>query len=216
MKIVLLTAIVLLAVVFRSYAGGDSTVLDKIAQFPSRVFNRTSGKISSLQKQLDKQTDKYVQKLMRREARLKKKLSRLDSNSTKVLYSGSPDQEYAGLLRKMKSDTSVTAGIRPLSGDYYAYADSLQGSLSFLNKNPELLSGSGTTPAQVQSTLNQLKVLQSKMQDADALKQYIQQRKEQLKQYLSRYTSLPPGITNAYQDYNKQLYYYTEQVKQYK
>lgn len=216
MKVVLLTAIIIWASLCRLYAGGDSTVLDKIAHFPSRFFSKASGKISSLQSQLDKQTDKYVEKLMRREARLKKRLFKLDSNATKVLYSGNPDQTYASLLRKMKSDTTATTGIKPLSGDYYAYADSLQGSLSFLNKNPEMLSGSGATPAQVQSTLNQLKVLQSKMQDADELKQYIQQRKEQLKQYLSRYTTLPAGITNAYQDYNRQLYYYTEQVKQYK
>ncbi len=44
----------------------------------------------------------------------------------------------------------------------------------------------------------------------------MQQRKAQIGQYLSQYSHLPSGITDEYNAYNKQVYYYGEQVKAYK
>jgi hypothetical protein len=58
--------------------------------------------------------------------------------------------------------------------------------------------------------------LQAKLQQADQVKAFIKQRKEQIKTALSRYTNLPNSITKSYQDFNKELFYYTQQVQEYK
>lgn len=193
----------------------DSSALDRITHFPSGFFNKMDHKMSHLEGKLDRQTERYLAKLANNEKKLSKELYLLDSNAAKNLYHTSPEQQYAILLNKMRSDT-LASHFKPTGGEYYPYVDSLQGTLAFLYKTPQLLSTSGVGAQEIQATMAKLNLLQSKMQDADQIKQYIQQRKEQLKAYLLKYTTLPPGISQAYQDYNESMYYYSEQVREYK
>jgi hypothetical protein len=206
--------IALLALCSSSFAQDTSSLVIRIANFPNKLFGKINNKVSDLNKQLDKQTEKYLNKLAGQEAKLKKKLYKYDSAAAKNLYPSNYEQQYALWLQKLKNDT--TSKPRPPSGEYYPYVDSMQTSLSFLKQNPNLLDVSKVMPGDIEASMNKLHTLQAKMQDADQIKHYIQQRKEQLRQYLSRYTAPPPSIMNAYQGYNKQLYYYGEQIKQYK
>ncbi|HET7117787.1 MAG TPA: hypothetical protein VFI29_14935, partial [Hanamia sp.] len=189
--------------------------IDKIANFPSKFLQNVNGKISFLQRQLNKQSKNYIKKLLKQEARLKRQAGSLDSNAIKNVFSTNAEKEYASLLRRLQSDSTV-ANPKNISGEYYPYIDSLQTTLSYLQQNQQLTANSKIAPEEVESTIRNLMVLQSKMQDADQIKQFIQQRKEQLKGYLSQFTKLSPGITKAYQNYNKQFYYYTEQVKSFR
>jgi hypothetical protein len=191
-----------------------STFTDRLTNFPDKLFSRINDKAASLDKQLTRQTVKYLNRLARREAKLKKQLKKYDSTAAKGIFANDPAQDYAALARKLQSDTAIHS--RTLTGEYLPYADSLQGSLSFLNRNPQLLDSSKVLPADVQRSLDQLKLLQVKMQNADQITQYIRQRKEQIKQYLLQSTNLPPGIAAAYNDYNKDLYYYRQQMEEYK
>lgn len=52
-------------------------------------------------------------------------------------------------------------------------------------------------------TINQLKQLQAKMQDAEQIKEFIRQQEEQIKQYLLHFARLPKGISNIYSEYNQ-------------
>jgi hypothetical protein len=204
------------------YAQSVDSVTDKVVSFPSRLLGRIQRKTADLDQQLTRQTEQYVSKMARSEARLKKKLARLDSadaSGTKggaagsaVLFAGHPELRYAALLQKLRSDSAAAAKV--LHGEYIPYADSLQGMLRYLNANPQILAKA--PPAEVVSALNQVRQLQARMQDAGEMQQFMQQRQTQLKQFLSQYTNLPSSITNEYNGYNKQLYYYSEQVKAYK
>jgi len=158
--------------------------------------------------------------MVKQEKRLKRRLTQLDSKDSTgsrrsaTLFAGDPEQRYRTLLQKLKSDTATA--MRIMHGEYLPYTDSLQAMLRFLKANPQLLNSSKVLPSDVQNTLAHVMQLQSKMQDAGELQQFMQQRQSQLQQFLSQYTHLPSGITSSYTDYNKQLYYYTEQVKAYK
>ena len=70
--------------------------------------------------------------------------------------------------------------------------------------------------AQLQSSVSQLQSLQAKMQDADQIKAYIQQRKQQIGQYITQHASLSGLLGKEYQGMNQDLYYYSQQVRQYK
>src|SRR5450755_3277786 len=188
------------------------SVTDRLVNFPSKLFSRISGKTASLEQSLTRQTEKYLRRMAKREARLKKKLSRLDSTAAKRLFND-PVQTYTAQAQKLKSDTGGTA--RPVSGEYLANLDSERVSLSFLQQHPQLL-GTSRLQSQAQSTVSQLQALQAKMQDAGQIQEYVQQRKEEIKQYLSRYTQLPAGLSREYQGLNQDLYYYTQRVSQYK
>jgi len=191
----------------------DSTA-DKIANFPTRLLNKLSGRDVDLQQQLIRQSQKYVLRMERKEQKLKTRLYRLDSAKAAALYAQNPQEQYASLLQKLRQDSAKI--IHSMGPEYLPYADSLQGMLGFLSKNPQLLNANPALQGQVQNSLAQLQLLQAKLQDADAIKQFIQIRKAQIQQYLSQYSHLPPGIGSALQGYNKEAYYYAEQVRQYR
>lgn len=204
-------------ILFLAHAGWSQdsiSTIDKITNFPSSFFTKVNNKTAKLEDRLTKQTEKYLRKLAKREARLKKKLAKIDSTAAKNCFAADPAQQYEVYILKLKSAPANKAG--ELNGAYMPYIDSLKGTLSFLNKNPELLKNSKVLPADVQKSLSQLQQLQGKMQQADQIKEFVQQRKQTIKNYLSKQTQLPGDITNSFKDYSKQAYYYNQQVKEYK
>jgi hypothetical protein len=198
-----------------SYGQSVDSLADKAVTLPGRMLNRLQSRTASLDHQLTRQTEKYLRRMARQEAKLQKQLSAVDSAGAQRLFAGSADR-YAALARKLAADSGASAG--RLSGEYVPYVDSLKGSLSFLQQNPQLLKGSvGTTQlAQLQASVAGFNQLQAKLQDADQVKEFIRQRKEAIKQYLSTYTHLPAGLDKGYQALNQQAYYYSQQVREYK
>jgi uncharacterized membrane-anchored protein YhcB (DUF1043 family) len=69
---------------------------------------------------------------------------------------------------------------------------------------------------QLQGSVSQLQALQARMQDAEQIKQYIRDRKEQIGQYISQYAGLAGSLGKEYQGMNKDLYYYSQQIREYK
>lgn len=199
---------------FDTLKESNSTII-RISDFPAKFLQKANSKILILRKQLDKQSKKYINKMLKQETHLKQQFFSLDSNTSQKVFSVDGQKEYSSLLERLKFD-SVAINPRSISGEYYPYIDSLQTLLSYLDKNPQIVDANKLQPEKIKSALQNLLVLQSKMQDADQIKQFILQRKEQLKQYLSQFTKLPHGILNAYKNYDKQLFYYSEQVKKFR
>ena len=197
-----------------TYAQNVDSTIDHVTNFPSKLISRISGQTTSLNQQLTRQTEKYLHKMARKEAKLKTQLYKTDSAKAAALYPNDPQQQYAALLAKFKQDSlRVFSSMGP---EYLPHVDSLNGMLGFLSKNPSLLKEGIPEQAQVQAALAQFQQLQAKLQQADAIKQFIQARKAQIQQYLSQYTSLPSGVGNTLQGYNKEAYYYAEQVREYR
>ena len=192
----------------------DPATIDRIANFPTRLLSSISIRDANLQQQLARQTQKYLSRLARKEQKLKARLYRLDSAQAASLYTQDPQQQYQILLQKLRQDSAKA--FHSMGPEYLPYADSLQGMLGFLNKNPQLLNANPALQVQLQSSLVQLQQLQSKLRDADAIKQFIQSRKAQFQQFLRQYSHLPSGISSAFQGYNKEAFYYSEQVRQYR
>lgn len=201
-----------------SFSQDDDAVspTGKIAAFPSKFLSRIDSRTSDLDKQLTDQTEKYLARMRKQEERFKKKLSRIDTTAANNFFTGDIRQQYAAKLQQLRSDTGVAARRRVPSGDYLPNVDSLQTSLSFLKKYPGLLDASKVQAADVQSSLDKLQGMQAKFQDADQLSQFLQQRKQQIQTCLSHYTQVPAGITNTFNGYKQQLFYYSQQVQLYK
>ena len=211
-----------IVVCLASYGQSVDSLSDKAIALPGRLLSRLQARTANLDRQLTRQTEKYLQRMARQEARLQKQLSGVDSAAAQRLFAGSADR-YAALAHKMATDSGANAG--HLNGEYMPYVDSLKGSLSFLQQNPQLMgaagSGNGSPQAQaqlarLQSSLAGFNQLQAKLQDADEVKEFIRQRKEQIKQVLSGYTQLPGALGKEYQGLNQQVYYYSQQVREYR
>ena len=223
MRIALPLLILLLVCIPSIIQAQDTTsVFGKIVNFPNKIFNRINNKTADLNKQLTRQTEKYLNKLARKEEKLKRQLYKYDSNAAKNFMPGDPQQQYMAMVQKLKTDTSKNA--RYMGAEYQANLDTLQTTLAFLTKNPQALNlpnisnlpgSSLVANSPAGAALQQLQQLQAKMQDADYIKQFIQQRKAQMQQYLMQYAHLPPGITNIFQHYKKDQLYFTQQLRAY-
>jgi hypothetical protein len=216
------------------------SMTDRIINFPGKLFSHIQHKTADLDQQLTRQTEACLQKMSKREERLRKRLYKVDSTAAKRLFANS-SRQYAALSQKIRTDT----GSRNMSlqGEYQPNLDSLRNTLSFLQQHPQLLSSPGTAnfnpgtitpgaglpgstlpaqvlplqpPAQLQGAVSQLQTLQAHMQDADEVKQYIRDRKEQIGQYLSQHANLSGLMGKDFQGMNQSLYYYSQEVRAYK
>jgi hypothetical protein len=187
--------------------------VDSLINFPSTYFNKVQNKYAGLDDKLTKQTEKYLTRLFNREKKMQRKLAKIDSAGAQQLFANS-EKEYAQLSDKIKS--KVTQKVSGVNGTYLPMVDSVKTSLAFLEKNSSLLSKSKDAQEKINGSLTQVNQLQSKLQQTEQVKAFIQQRKQQIKESLSKYTSLPKGLANDVTDFNKQAYYYSAQVKEYK
>lgn len=185
---------------------------DSVINFPSTYFSKVQNKYQNVEDQVAQKTEKYLQKLFNREKRMQRKLAKIDSTGAKQLFAKS-EKEYSQLISKVRSAANKEPG---KSSGYIPMLDSVSTSLSFLGQNSSVLSQSKDVQEKLKSSLSQVNQLQGKLQQAEQVKTFIQQRKQQLKESLSRYTNLPKGITSEFKDYQKQAYYYSAQLKEYK
>lgn len=194
----------------RAVAQDQPAFADKLIHLPARFNERIQQKTEKLEAQLTRQTEKYLQRLARKEEKLRKKLMKTDSTTAKQLFDGSATQ-YARQSEQLRNPPAITGRA---GGVYMPYIDSLKTSLSFLQNNSSLLNSDEAK--KVTGSLQQVQQLQGKLQQSEQVKAFIRQRKEQIRAALSRYTHLPKGLTRDYQDINKELYYYSRQVQEYR
>ena len=213
MRLPLLLSLILLCASAQNLLAQEATsAIDKITNFPTRFVEKLQRKSAHLEEQLLRKTEKYLEKLARKERKIYRKLQKLDSAKAADLMAESK-LKYDGLLQQLKepAETSGTA-----TGEYLPYIDSLKGSLSFINERPELLNSSAELQQKISGSLQQFNGLQSRLKQSDAIKQFIRERKEHLKTTLSSYTRLPAGISKELEGFNQQLYYYAQQIREYR
>ncbi len=201
-----------------SNAQSADSVIGKALNFPSRLFSHIQSKTANLDKQLSRQTEKMLKRMQQKEAQMAKRLEEKDSLGAKQLFANS-QSEYAILLHKLSSD-SGSRHFQP-SGQYQPYVDSLQGSLSFLKLNPQLVAGSaGSLPANLQNDLHGaatgLVRAQAKIQLATEAKAFVQQRKQLINQYIAQHVNVQNILSKPFSAMNQETYYYGQRLQQYR
>jgi phage host-nuclease inhibitor protein Gam len=178
---------------------------DSLRQLPKQYLTTVQRKAAAVEDKIDRQTERYLNKLAKREEQLRRKLARIDSAGAAALFNGT-----AAKYKQLKSGIhNKTAAVQ----EYIPRLDSLGTSLKFLQANNGLINAS---VANLSKSLQQVQQLQSKLGQTEQVKQFIKERKEQIKQALQRYTKLPKGIGKQLERYNKQAYYYAAQIREYK
>jgi len=105
--------------------------------------------------------------------------------------------KYETLQAKIKGPLSNSAT------QYIPKLDTLNTALRFLDQN-----GAGK---KVKDALNKTETLQSRFQQAEDLKKFISERRRLLKDQLEKL-----GLVRQLKKYNKEVYYYSNQIKEYK
>jgi hypothetical protein len=193
----------------RVCAQSDS-ILNKIpssvSDVDSKVVTGLEEQYSSLQSKLNKQSAKLLTKMQRKEDKLQSKLTAIDSIKAQQLFTDGVTKQYQDLQAGLSKTTDKFKRF-PLE-EYIPGIDSVQTSLSFLLKNPNLPTEKS---AQIQSATAKLKDLQGELQKANDIQAFVREREAALKEQLMN-TSLAKHLIGI----NKQVYYYQAQLAEYK
>ncbi|MGB8192511.1 MAG: hypothetical protein WCF67_11360 [Chitinophagaceae bacterium] len=176
----------------------DSLLYSKLHDLPDKFFNRINGKSKSIAEKLNRQTEKYLIRLEKQERKLQRKLWRKDSVAAKQLF-GDVGGKYAELKNNLHDQHIYSGRI-----------DSMQTALLFLDEN-KLLSQSSLSQEKLSSVLNSYNSLQSKMNYAAAIKNYLKERQQYLQEQLPKF-----GLSKEFKRFKKEIYYYRAQVDEYK
>ncbi len=200
---------VLLSLLAQSSFGQDSlSTFDKMLNFPTKFFQKINSSAGRLEAVLEKQTEKYLQKLAKQEARLKRKLSKIDSAASERIFANSK-ATYRKLLTDLNGKHAPTD---IMHNSYVPFIDTLNTSMRFLEEaDRSKLSGLAHSPAEIQEAISKLNLLQGKLNQTEEIKRLLIERKNYLKQQLAQV-----GLIKEFKKFEQNIYYYQEQVKQYK
>lgn len=177
--------------------GQDSTI-HKLVSFPDKLFSSIENKTAAVEGKLNEKNTKYLAKLQRQESKLKKKLLPKDSILAQQLF-----QEVESIYTSLQV---VPQNVSKYSSVYSGHLDSLTTALNFL-KNNDAASSLVNNP-QVEKTLQRLQGLQGRLNQSDQIQKYLQQRQQLLKEAFQKL-----GMAKELRRYQKQAYYYSEQVR---
>jgi len=195
-----------------SHAISDSSqkVLQTLNSLSSRTLNVINNRYSLLDKLVERQTEKMLARMQKKEAALQKQMQGKDSIKAKQLFANT-QKEYQQLLITLQSPPGKNI-LNPLR-EYIPNLDSIQTAMRFLTQvNNYKIPGIPLDKlAQIQNIGGQLQQLESRLQNANNIEQYVQQREQFLKNQLSNF-----GLDKQLLGINKEAYYYQQQLVEYK
>ena len=168
----------------------------------TKYLDQVSSKAGDLEQKLDRQSEKVLSKFLKAEQKLQRKLSRKDSAKAQQVF-GSAGQQYAQLQDKLARADKLR--------QYIPSLDTLSSSLKFLQANPQLMAITREGPAKLKEAMAKVNGLQTQFQKAEEIKKFLRERKEYLKGQLNNL-----GLGKQLKQLNKQAYYYSAQVNEYK
>lgn len=173
----------------------------------SKLVDAVSRKYQAMEKKLASYSERSLKKLQRQEQKIQKKFSTQDSVAARQLSEESKSK-YAHLLQEIKSSSEKFS---PSLKNYIPGLDSIQTTFMFLDKSNKGLPMTNVEKIkQIKAISDHINQLQLQLQSADVIKQFIKERRQQLRQQLDSY-----GLGKEIKQFNKQVYYYQEQVREY-
>lgn len=200
----LLLIILLLLLSCKAFTQDSSNLFNKIVSFPDKVFNRIDKEANSFEQKLNRQTEKYLTKLERQEQKLKRKLWKQDSVKAKEVF-GDVKGRYDQLRNTLHhKEQQINSSV------YNGHLDSLTTAMQFLQNNPLLKEGNAFTQ-KVAANIKSISNLKSSLNQTESIRKQITERQQQLKAQLQN-----TGLVKEFRKYRKEVYYYQQQVREYK
>ena len=177
----------------------DSIVLNN--KVGLQYADKVSAKADELNKKLDKKSQQALQQLQKQEAKMKRKLMKIDSLAANNVFDNA-DKQYKDLAQRLNGSKT---------GQYIPKLDTLVTSLKFFEENPQLLSQTKEVKEKVKDALGKVNGLKDQFNKAEDIKKFLKERKQYLKEQLSKF-----GFAKELKKINKEVYYYAQQVNEYK
>lgn len=181
--------------------------LPSMAKLEDKYIHSIEDKSTAIAGKLDAQTEKYLDVLEKQEAKMRRKLAKIDSVAANNIFSDASKQ-YDGLRQKLKNKADF---INKHTGQYLPWFDSSSTALKYLNGKNPVAGALGGKAQQIQGALGKVKELRAQFEQAGSVKEFIRQRKEYLRSQLQQY-----NLGSELKKYNQTAYYYTQQINEYR
>lgn len=196
--------LLLLQLAFICSGQSTDSLTASIQKIPSKYYSRVEKKYTAINNNLSKKSIKYLKKLQKQEDRINRNLSLVDSLSGKA--NDAVTKKYESFIQEFKEKKEKLNKVN--LNEYNSYIDTLSTSLSFLKKLGS--EGKAALP------LEKLDELKDKFNQTAKVNEFINERKQQIQQLLSKYTNLPGSLKRQFDKMRKTAYYYKAQVNEYK
>ena len=195
-KETLLIVIVLLAGKISFSQSKIDSLLNKMD--PQKFAEGIGKKAAKLEDKIVAKSQRTLPKLQKQEEKIyRRMLDAKDSAQARVALV-EIDNKYKTLQDKLKS-----SAIASVAKQYIPHMDTISMALKFFDQN-----GIG---GNIKIALVKTMSLQDKFQQAEEIKKFIRERRQQLKEQLEKL-----GLVKQLKRFNKQAYYYAAQLKEYK
>ena len=195
-------SLLLIAVLFTASLRAQEPTDTSGGLISSQYLTTISSKTGKLERKLDKSAEKALARLQRQEEKMRNRLWKIDSLSAKNIF-GNTEEKYSQLKRKLESPGKLS--------NYIPHLDTISGSLNFLTQNSQLLSQVKDAKEKLKDAVSKVDAFKQQLQKADDIKKFLKERKQYLKEQLARF-----GFAKQLKKLNKRVYYYTQQVNEYK
>jgi thiamine kinase-like enzyme len=145
----------------------DSSVIT-LTKLPARYLETVYSKADKLEKKLDKASEKALVQFQKQEAKMKKKLQKIDSLAANSIFADAPNQ-YKELTNRIKNSKQLS--------HYIPGLDTLSTSLKFLQQNPQLLSQAKEVKEKLKDVTSKVKELEGQFQKAGEIKKFLRERR---------------------------------------
>jgi len=179
---------------------GDTSVIAD-TRLVDKYIKDVDSKADRLEQKLDRYTTKVLRKAQKQDVAIKRKLAKKDSVKAATVF-GNTGEPYKQLEQKLQNTKAIQ--------QYIPAFDTLSTSLKFLQQNPQLASLTKKS-GELKQTLSRVNALGGKLEQAEEIKKFLKERKQYLKDQLQNL-----GFAKQLKKLNKQTYYYSEQLNEYK
>jgi len=195
------TSIILLCCLACSRGNSQQTldsILNKIN--PQKWSASVEKNLNKLEDKIIAKSEKTLRSLQKQEEKIyKKQLSTKDSLIAKAKLA-EIEERYKAIKDKLKNPVLVLPNA---TKQYFPHFDTLKTAFKFLDQN-------AGTPG-IKEALSKIELFEGRMQQAEEVKKFIRERRDQLKQQLEHL-----GLVKDLKRINKEVYYYSAQINEYK
>lgn len=155
-----------------------------------------------IDEKLNAKTAKVLRRFQKQQNKLKRKLFKVDSSSATSIFNAAEDR-FRNLENNLQQPQKFT--------QYVPFLDTLKTSFKFLSENKDLIGKAKNIDDKLKDGLAKVNGLEGQLQKAEEVKQFLRQQRQFLKDELSRF-----GYAKELRNLNKEVYYYSQQIKEYK
>jgi hypothetical protein len=175
---------------------------DSVMQISTRYVDAVSVKAQRIENKLNAKTLKTLARFGSNQRKLRSKLIKVDSAEATRIFDRTTG-ELATLQNRLQQ--------RVQSTQYIPFLDTIKTSLRFLAGQKGFLSKAKNPGDKISDGLSKVNNLEQQFQKAEEVKKVLRQQKEFLENELQKF-----GFAKDLKRLNKQAYYYSAQIKEYK